>query len=66
MGGQAPAGGGSLELNLFGFSFMILRIGNKLMQIAELIRIANVLKIRKGPLVIVRWIVDIIFLVNDL
>ena len=30
------------------------------------IRIANVLKIRKGPLVIVRWIVDIIFLVNDL
>lgn len=65
MGGQAPAGGGSLELNLFGFSFM-MRIGNKLMQIAELIRFANVLKIRKGPLVIVRWIVDIIFLVNDL
>ena len=47
-------------------SLLIMRIGNKLMQIAELIRIANVLKIRKGPLVIVRWIVDIIFLVNDL
>ena len=30
------------------------------------IRFANVLKIRKGSLVIVRWIVDIIFLVNDL
>ena len=30
------------------------------------IRIANVLMIRKGPLVIVCWIMDIIFFVNDL